>query len=125
MTETRVVKSPWPYRSTTPGASDSFDIEGLQALLRLLDEHSTWVQPTAPDLPHEGDRWSDTATNTSKVFFGAQWRTVGQVVSLVKAGPPVDADFPSAPADGTLALDSTSERLYCRVNGFWKYSALI
>lgn len=124
MAVTRVTKHPWPYRSTTPGTSDSFDIVGLQDVLRQYDEHLTWVGGSAPDLPREGDRWADTATGLLKLYYAATWRVLGAAVPTVQARPPTDADFASAPADGTLALDSASERLYCRVNGFWKSTPL-
>lgn len=47
------------------------------------------------------------------------------VTTKVTAGPPVDGDFAQTPVDGTMVLDSTNERLYVRVGGAWKYSALV
>jgi len=42
----------------------------------------------------------------------------------VKAGVPADSDFPSTPPDGTLALNTSNNRLYCRSGGTWRYAAL-
>jgi len=73
MPTSRVTQHPWPYRSTQPGASDSFDIDGLQDLLRKQDELLTWVQETPPETPKEGDRWVDTARRTLKLYFSGKW----------------------------------------------------
>src|SRR5262245_25266285 len=70
---TRILKDPWPYRSTAPGAPDSFDIDGLQRVLRDLDGHSRWVQDYEPDAPVEGDLWSDTASRVLRGYFGGKW----------------------------------------------------
>ena len=40
------------------------------------------------------------------------------------AGPVTDASFTRTPADGTLAVDTTNNRLYVRVKGAWRWSAL-
>lgn len=45
-------------------------------------------------------------------------------ISLVKAGPVSDADFPRTPRDNTMALDTSNLRLYIRVAGTWRYTAL-
>jgi hypothetical protein len=43
----------------------------------------------------------------------------------VKAGIPSDADYGTAPAIGTLVLDTTNSRLYVRfAAASWKYTAL-
>ncbi|MFJ1754779.1 glycosyl hydrolase family 28-related protein [Kitasatospora sp. NPDC088134] len=39
-------------------------------------------------------------------------------------GPVSDASFSKQPANGTLAVDTANQRLYVRVNGTWKWSAL-
>src|SRR3954471_3982438 len=71
---TRILKHPWPYRSTAPGASDSFDIDGLQDVLRQIDDHVHWTQATAPDEPNVGDLWSDTsAAKALRLYNGTQW----------------------------------------------------
>ena len=44
--------------------------------------------------------------------------------TLQKAGIPTDADWTSAPPDGTIVADSTNNRIYVRVGGAWKYAAL-
>lgn len=41
-----------------------------------------------------------------------------------KAGAPTDADFATAPADGTTVVDTTNHRLYVRSGGAWKYTQL-
>ncbi|MFI8084510.1 hypothetical protein ACIF6L_27380 [Kitasatospora sp. NPDC086009] len=40
------------------------------------------------------------------------------------AGPVGDASFTRPPADGTLAVDTASKRLYVRVDGAWLWSPL-
>lgn len=42
----------------------------------------------------------------------------------VKAGIPADADYLNPPPNGTEVIDSTNNRLYMRVGGAWKYTAL-
>lgn len=37
-----------------------------------------------------------------------------------KAGAPVDADWTTAPPDGTVVVDSTNSKWWVRVNGLWK-----
>jgi len=44
------------------------------------------------------------------------------VQTKTKAGAPVDADWAVAPADGTLAVDTTGNALYFRSGGAWKAS---
>lgn len=44
--------------------------------------------------------------------------------ALVKAGAVTDADFPEVPPDNTTALDTTNLRIYVRVGGTWRYTAL-
>ena len=44
--------------------------------------------------------------------------------TLQKAGIPADADWTSAPPDGTIVADSTNNRIYVRVGGIWKYATL-
>ncbi|RKE22964.1 glycosyl hydrolase family 28-related protein [Streptomyces sp. TLI_171] len=39
-------------------------------------------------------------------------------------GPVTDASFTHPPANGTLAVDTANQRLYVRVGGAWKWSAL-
>lgn len=43
----------------------------------------------------------------------------------VVAGPVSDLDFTNTPPDGARGVDTVNERLYVRVNGTWKYTALI
>lgn len=43
---------------------------------------------------------------------------------LVKAGVPSDSDFPSTPPDGTMAVNTSANRLYIRTGGTWRYAAL-
>lgn len=47
-----------------------------------------------------------------------------QPVIRVKAGVPADGDYATTPRDGTLVVDSANNRLYVRVGGAWKYTAL-
>lgn len=46
------------------------------------------------------------------------------VSTKVKAGIPVDGDFRDVPGSGTLAVDTTNNRLYVRVGSTWRYAAL-
>jgi hypothetical protein len=41
-------------------------------------------------------------------------------VALIKPGAITDADFATAPPDGTIALDDATPALYVRVSGTWK-----
>jgi hypothetical protein len=43
---------------------------------------------------------------------------------VLKAGAPADGDFSRTPPNGTLALDTTNNRLYVRDGGTWRYAAL-
>lgn len=52
-------------------------------------------------------------------------RFSGGVGTLTKAGVISDTDFATTPNDGTLGVDITNDRLYVRLNGAWKYAALI
>lgn len=38
---------------------------------------------------------------------------------LVKAGVPTDADFASTPANGSLAVNSSTNKIYARLAGVW------
>jgi hypothetical protein len=40
------------------------------------------------------------------------------------AGPVSDASFTHPPLDGTMAVDTADNRLYVRVGGVWRWSAL-
>jgi hypothetical protein len=42
----------------------------------------------------------------------------------VKAGVPADSDFPTTPPDGTMALNTSANRVYVRSGGTWRYAAL-
>ncbi len=47
--------------------------------------------------------------------------TQGEMIShKVKAGAITDADFGATPADGTLAVDSTNNKIMVRIGGTWK-----
>jgi hypothetical protein len=61
-----------------------------------------------------------TVTGTTTNIFLDEW---GSVIKT-KAGAPTDADFVTTPPNGTLAVDTTNNRLYVRVGGTWKYSSL-
>jgi hypothetical protein len=56
-----------------------------------------------------------TATNSHIIRNGKGSAT------FTKAGAVSDADFPVAPCDGTLAIDTTYNRLYFRSGGAWQY----
>ena len=59
------------------------------------------------------------STGTNVTF-----RALGGLVNKVKAGIPVDGDFPLA-VNGLMALDTTNSRIYFRVGSTWKYAALV
>jgi hypothetical protein len=50
---------------------------------------------------------------------------VDGLTTKTKADAPTDADFSSPPADGTLVVDTTNNRLYVRIGGAWKSVALV
>jgi hypothetical protein len=56
-----------------------------------------------------------TATNSHIIRNGKGSAT------FTKAGAVSDADFPVTPCDGTLAVDTTFNRLYFRSGGAWQY----
>lgn len=41
------------------------------------------------------------------------------VPMLVKAGVPADGDYATAPPDGTLAINSSTSKIYARIGGVW------
>lgn len=61
----------------------------------------------------------DTAATRGNQVF--QW--TGGIATLTKAGAISDADFPAAPPDGTIAVDTTNFKVYMRCGGVWKQSA--
>lgn len=50
---------------------------------------------------------------------------VDGVTTKTKAGAPVDGDFASTPADGTMVVDTTNSKLYIRIGGTWKQTAAL
>ena len=52
---------------------------------------------------------------TDDTFVGADG-----VATKTKAGIPADGDFATAPPDGTLAVDTTNNKIYVRIGGAWK-----
>jgi Collagen triple helix repeat (20 copies) len=65
-------------------------------------------------------------TNTFDMGFSARIRNIyvaGGITTGVKAGPAVDGDV-YTPIDGMIRIDSTNNRLYCRIAGTWRYAAL-
>jgi hypothetical protein len=63
------------------------------------------------------------AFGTNVSFVGNNDNTRDGVVTRVKAGIPVDADF-DAPKSGLIAVDTTNRRLYVRVGATWRYAPL-
>jgi hypothetical protein len=61
------------------------------------------------------------AVNTLK--SDGQVNAVKGVATFVKAGAPVDADFPT-PIDGLLVVDTTNNKLWARLGGVWKGTVL-
>jgi hypothetical protein len=61
--------------------------------------------------------------NRTKVFgvdgnhpVNAQWG----FQMFTKAGAPTDADWETAPPNGTMAIDTTNNKIYVRIGGTWK-----
>lgn len=49
-----------------------------------------------------------------------RFEATDSITIKAKAGAPTDADFASTPTNGTLAVDTTNNRLYIRIGGLWK-----
>jgi hypothetical protein len=72
------------------------------------------------------DEWIDYTTGAvlAQIRADGLLQGVKGVATFVKAGVPSDADWTVAPPDGTLVIDTSNSRLYSRVGGTWKYTAL-
>lgn len=53
-----------------------------------------------------------------------RFEATDSVTIKAKAGIPTDADFASTPANGTIAVDTTNNRLYVRIGGLWRSVAV-
>ncbi len=53
-----------------------------------------------------------------------EWLTVNGTPVRVLGHVPTDADFLPPVTDGVMAVNSATNRLYIRVLGTWKYTAL-
>lgn len=62
--------------------------------------------------------------SANQLQVGQQLYVVDGVATKVKAGTISDADFAVVPANGTIAIDSSTSRLYVRYGGAWHYAAL-
>lgn len=60
----------------------------------------------------------------NQLQIGQQLLVVDGVATKVKAGTISDADFAVAPPNGTIAIDSSTPRLYVRYGGSWHFAAL-
>jgi len=101
------------------GVSRNLALDGA-ALYFQIAGSSRWFFSTAADL-----RPVNNATNDVG-FSGGKPRNVwaaGALATGIKAGPAVDGDVVDV-ADGMIRLDSTNNRLYCRIGGTWRYAAL-
>lgn len=78
---------------------------------------------------------SEDAPLTGSIAGGADTVAIypsGRVVAkdgvetFVKASAPVDGDFATVPADGTVVIgnDATNDCIYVRVGGVWKKATL-
>ncbi|MBU6232352.1 hypothetical protein KGP36_06995 [Patescibacteria group bacterium] len=61
-----------------------------------------------------------TPLGTGKVTANGLLNASQGVYTKTKAGVPVDADFPYAPPDGTIVIDTTDSKIYTRIGGVWK-----
>lgn len=64
-----------------------------------------------------GDGMVAATYNTAANFSG--------LATVSKAGTPVDADWATAPPDGTMVVDSTGLKLWIRVLGVWRSTTLV
>lgn len=63
--------------------------------------------------------------NVRRLDYADPMRIESGIFMTSKAGAIGDADFPAAPADGTVGgIDVTNHRIYVRSGGVWKYAAL-
>ena len=67
---------------------------------------------------HVGGAWGSTSYESPHTGMRA-------VTIYTKAGVPSDQDYVSPPANGTMILDTTNNRIYFRTStSTWKYAAL-
>lgn len=63
--------------------------------------------------------------NVRRLDYADPMRIESGIFMTSKAGAISDADFPSAPTDGTVGgIDVTNHRIYVRSGGVWKYATL-
>lgn len=95
----------------------------------IIATPAAWQGARNVVLPTPGMSWLDSGYYLAGVsveeLTGEEMHLFGGGVGTkVKAGIPADADWKSAPPNGTLVVDSTNNRIYARVGGVWKFAAL-
>lgn len=97
-------------RSTTPKRNKYIRV-GAGGDLQILDDAWSKVLLSLSDPNGTFTPWGNIKSDA------------GSVTAKVKAGAPTDADFPEV-YDGLMAVDSSTNRLYVRVGGVWRYVTL-
>lgn len=97
------------YNGRWTGLGSTIDSE---ASIRLHPGSSQTGDQIRADNTSGTQKYGLTPTGHIKALDG--------VSTLVKAGAPVDGDFGAAPPNGTLAVDSTNNKIYVRIGGTWK-----
>jgi Pectate lyase superfamily protein len=98
----------------TPGANAA-NIHGVDAA--SSDQCTFMTQRIASGT---GVAILNLSTATNATDLRTQLNARNSVIVLQKAGIPADSDFTLTPANGTLAVDTTNNKLYVRIGGTWK-----
>ncbi|WP_283843899.1 glycosyl hydrolase family 28-related protein [Kitasatospora humi] len=115
--------------ATVNSGVDLYSGSGSTAVLRNVVGQYT-SQPTGTHIYYERASTGDFRVENSYGTKGGQ--ASGSVPTTNQANPPLrlvagpvsDASFPHPPLDGTMAVDTLDNRLYVRVGGVWRWSAL-
>jgi hypothetical protein len=115
--------------ATVNSGVDLYSGSGSTAVLRnVVGQYST--RPTGTHIYYEGSSTGDFRVENSYGTNGGQ--ASGTLPTTHQANPPLrlvagpvsDASFPHPPLDGTMAVDTVDSRLYVRVGGAWRWTAL-
>ncbi|MGW4896308.1 glycosyl hydrolase family 28-related protein [Kitasatospora sp. NPDC004240] len=115
--------------ATVNAGVDLYSGPGSTAVLRdVVGAYGT--RPTGTHLYYEASSTGDFLVENSYGTTGGQ--ASGTIPTANHPNPPLrlvahpvtDADFTHPPLDGTMAVDTANKRLYVRVGGVWRWSAL-
>ncbi len=67
---------------------------------------------------------SSAGTVLADVRYDGVIEATAGLTTKVKAGTPSDADFTSAPASGTVVIDTSASKIWVRVGSTWKFVAV-